>query len=471
MQVLKEISQVSSYRPLRGQKKDLYELTVVKGYGREKAETLFEKQHKKGHFSIVFKKLKYRLLDGLLNISAKIPATQIARMKIWTRHLQIKILLAVEKIDSGVKLATQAINNAEKEEEFLVMLSYSKMLLIQFSGNNFDAAKYAKYKEKYNKALRYINESHKATEYYLDLIYHHKTKRALNHVPAQIEELDQISATNSTHKFRMHYYAFKSLYFRAVGEQINFLSNNQAAVRFFDSLTKTLPYQIKFNFLTELVPIYILQGQYKEASSAIFQCELIVPLHSMNWHKILIYKSLLGFWSGNPHTALAAYEVATQAPRQFDSSIIDEKWHLIKGYLALYHKLGLIPSTPSHFRIKSWVNVIDKRHDDAAKANRLIIESLYYLFNKKHDAFFEVTEKIGYSMNKRFKAHRFARTRVFFRALKCITKGNYHPVLTTAYAKKYIKQLQVTNSTTDAQRLEVEMVGYLDLWSLILQNL
>lgn len=471
MEVLREISQLSTYKPKNGLKKELYRLTIIEGRERKQAAEIFEKDRKKGHFDIVYKQLKKVLLDGVAKASlSKIPQNQVKRIRLWKRHLQIKMLMAVGKKKAGIKLAIQAVINAEKGEDFVAMLSISKILTAHYSLNDFDKAKYIKYKNKFDKAISFLHDENLAEGYFLDLTYRRKAKLNLDHIPEQIKELDQIAQNNTNFKFRYFYYILKTIYYQSTLDHSNFISCNKSAYQFFDT-QKHIPYQMKFNFLIDVVPTFILKGMYKEANGAIARSLELVPEHSQNWHKTLIYKAFLGLWSGTPLTALSAYKIAHSVPRQFDSNAIDENWHLLKGYLMVYAKLGIIPPVQKPFRLKSWVNVVDKRGDDATKANRLIIEALYYLADKKRATFFETTEKIGHAMNKRFKEHRFSRTRVFFRALKCITKGNYHPVLATAYAKRYIKQLRDTNDSTDSKRLEVEMVGYLDLWELVLNNL
>ena len=155
---------------------------------------------------------------------------------------------------------------------------------------------------------------------------------------------------------------------------------------------------------------------------------------------------------------------------KFESDIIENTWHLVKGYLALYHKLELL-HFDKPFRLGSWLNIKETQGNDDQKANLLILEMMHLLADKKYSRFLDKTERIEAYISARFKAHKYKRTRYFLRMLRSVVKGRYHSKLTAAHAEKQVKKLKLTENELDFTTIDREIVPYEILWQLVLKML
>ena len=146
MEALKSITKLSTYRPKRGLKKVLFNLIQKKGFSRKEAETYFKERKKGSQFSVVYKRLKTDLLEGILNTSlSQFSKSSADKIKIWKRHLQTKMLLRIQNKTAGIKQAIHTVVMAEKNEEWEVVLSLCRELMIQYSLISPNTLKYNKY--------------------------------------------------------------------------------------------------------------------------------------------------------------------------------------------------------------------------------------------------------------------------------------------------------------------------------------
>ena len=147
--------------------------------------------------------------------------------------------------------------------------------------------------------------------------------------------------------------------------------------------------------------------------------------------------------------------------------MINEKWHLVHGYLALYHKAERV-HYDTKFKLGKFLNIEEKQRNDEQKANLLILELLHLLADGKRLLYFEKLERVEAYISSRFRAHIFKRTRYFLRLLKSIVKGNYHIPLINAHGEKQLKNLKDTKQDLTARSLDIEIVPYELLWELAL---
>jgi len=288
MDLIRDIAKYSNYHPNSGQKGELFKLALEEHITRKKAIEIFENREKKGHFRVVYKQLKDRLLEGVLQIGHKhLPQVLKTRFQVWKKQLQTKILLQTESRRAGIKLAIETITSAEKNEQWDVVQSLCRELAYHYSISQPDTTQYRKYRGKLEKANKILAEELKADMIYQNLIHCYR-------IADEIQQLEAISKNNNQYRFRYFYYATKNVYFQITKQDDKLILNNREAYHFFNSLKRPIPYSTKFNFLADLIPVYILKKQFGEAESLINICLSLPIKGTFNWHKILIYQSLLG---------------------------------------------------------------------------------------------------------------------------------------------------------------------------------
>jgi len=471
MEVLRDIAKLSNYRPSSGLKLELFSLAQVEDIRKSQVIQHFEQKGKKGQFHVVYKRLKDALLQGITDRSLKnLSANTQIRFRVWKKHLQTKILIEAGRKTAGIKLAIETITLAEKHDQLEVVQDLCKRLMHHYSIIKPDFQKFQKFQTKLNDITIILSDEIKVSGVYYDLMVRNYKRKSLSHLPKIILELKILAQKNDHYKFRYYYYSIISLYAQITNNHDEVISINKTAYHFFSKSQKTLNYIYKFNFLSDLIPLFILKKQFAEAETTLNNCLNLPPKNSFNHHKILIFQTYLGFYSKKPKIAQHAYKVAHTTPTKFDSTLIDQRWHLIKGYLALYHKLGLI-HFDQPFRLQKFLNIEEKQGDHDQKANLLVLELLHLLVDKNYSKFLDKLDRVEPFIASRFKAHEYKRTRYFLRMLKAVTKGNYHGKLVLAHAERQSKKLAKTAGDFTMNTVEREIVPYEILWDLVIQQL
>jgi len=469
MELLKRINKLSTYRPQSGLKKELYQLVVEENYNRAQAKRHFETQQYKSNFRVVYKNLKDSLLDGVITTPLhKLPSLIRSRLQVWKKQLQYRIFIQIGDMESGVRLATETLITAEQNEQFDVIRTICRDLLAYYSISHPNTQKYQKYRQKYTESTQLMQEEATAEITYRDLWHHYHTQQSIKPFSKAISELEEIALTNDKYKFRYFFYSLKSFYLELSKDSDALLTNNKIAYTFFDTLSKDLHYAIKFNFIAGSIPFYIIKHQFAAAEHSINLALSAAPTNSFNWQKILIYQSILGFYSHKPSIALRAFKLSKEAPsKKIKSEVLLDKWHLIEGYLAFFGSISRIPPMDS-FKLSKWLNITEHRNNTAQKANLIIVELLYYLATKQHPKYFYKTEQLEGYISTHFKAHSHKRTRYFLRMLKAVVKGNYRSSLVPIYAAKQLTKLKASQSDLSSEVIELEIIPYEMLWTEVL---
>lgn len=472
MEVLRDLYKFSTHRPTKGLKHKLLNLAIDDNLNRKEAIAHFEILGKKEQFNVIYKRLKDALLKGVSDNSFENLSDQTskARFKIWKKHLQTKILFQLGGRESAVKLAIETIVLAEKQDQFEVIQSLCSILTNHFSIIQPNLQKFKKFQSKLDIASSILNDELRIKAAYHDLMLRYNKNKNIDHIPKVISELVPIAKNNNHPRFKYLYYSIISVYHQIINDQEKVISNNSTAYNFFSNQKKTLSYVYQYTFLSDLIPIYILQKKFKETASILEICISLPPFNSFNHHKILIYQAYFGFRSDTPQLVTQAYEIAHAVPTKFQSNVIEKRWHLIKGYLALYQKFGLV-SFYKEFRLQKFLNVPENQGDNIQKANLIILELLHLLMTKNFPIFITKLDRVEPFITTRFKSHDFKRTRFFLRMLKAIVKGNYTKKLVLAHAESQTKKLTESNKEFNIDTIEREIVPYEILWNLIIQQL
>jgi len=468
MEVLKSITKLSTYRPKSGLKKVLFDLVQKEGYSRKEAEQHFKERKKGGHFSVVYKRLKNDLMEGLLNTSLnQFSKSSADRIKVWKRLLQIKMLLKIENKTAGIKHAIHTIVLAEKNNEWEVVTSLCRELMIQYSLISPDKVKYNKYLMKFNQANQIIQDEITAELIYQDLVLCQRTRKPIDHIAVKIEMLEKIAPNNQHYKFRYLYYSINNLYYQLNQNDAKLLVNSQLAYQFFDTLEQELPYHTKLNFIIKLIPYHILKKEFTEAKSLLDKCIVLPPEGSVNWHLILQYQCYFGLYANDLELALDAYRKAFSKPIKFENPDLLDKWRLFYGYLAFYAKIGQIEWNCS-FRLRRFLNIQEERGNEEQKINLMILELIHLLADGKREQYLNRVEQIEPILSNRLKKRSYRRSRYFLRMLKIVVRGNYRVSLVSAHAHIHLNKLKSVSLDLDTTIFEREIVPYELLWLTVL---
>jgi len=273
MQVLREIIKRSNYKPKGGLKGTLYFLVNEKNYDEQKVKAHFQEIGKIKQLHSINRHLKESLLESVLTTSLySLTRTLRSRIKLLKKQLQARILLYTGSKIAGVKLAIDTIVIAEKRQDFETVHALCRELILEFTVGQPDLQKYRKYRQKMEQVWQYLSEELLAEKAYRDILHYYQAKMSINTLPVRISQLDQIAITNKNHKFNFFRFSTKSFYYQLVKDKQQLIKNNKAAYQFFERLNMDLHYITKFNFLSELIPYYILEQQFGLADSTVQNC-------------------------------------------------------------------------------------------------------------------------------------------------------------------------------------------------------
>jgi len=467
MDILKDISVISSYRPQSGDLLKLFSLAVEKELKKEEIVHFFSS---KNYFRVTYKKLKDQLLDGILvNSFSHLSKLQQQHLRIHKRALESKMLINTGSKIAGIKIAEETFQAAEKYDLVDVALSLSRELELLFSNIYLDKVKRNKYKAKTLAYRRYYDNECQAQSLFADLAFCVQKNQPTDHIPEAIAALRQISANNQQYKFRLYYYSVQSLYAHFKGDHLSLVTICKEAISFFDAQTNPLlPYVTKWNFYFQLIPYYLSIRNYAEAESCINRCLKYPKKGSYNWHITLLFKVVLGFHSHKPAISLKAYRQAHSVKPLFESKLIETRWSIIYAYLCLLNKVDKV-HLPNEFRLYRFLN--KESALISSKTNFLFLELLHLLLSDNKRAYMECAEKIEVYIQQHLKGPQFYRTKYFLRMLRSIDTGDYHPIRIAAHAKKNFDKLKKTSPKINLDVVDQEPVPYEWLWELIMKRL
>jgi len=472
MDVLKELDSVSTYKPIKGAVFDLYKLVVKHNIDRKEAIEIFSEKNKRGTFKIVYKKLKDRFLEGILNNSfPNLTKVQQTHFLIWKKFVESKFLLFLDKRIAGVKISKEVIRSAEKNGILEIALSLSRDLELYYATTQPNTNKQSYYAEKANKFGKELYQEILAQRTYASIVICYKKKKPFNHLDETIKKLHKYSVTNFNYRFRLFYHQIKNFKYHILGNEVKIIENTLTAISVFDQIKMPLPYIVKWNFLFQLIPIYLSRQEYGRTENTINFCLKLPTSGSYNWHLTLLYKAFYGFYCNKPSIAQSAYKVAHSIPAKFESETTKERWYLIQAYLAFFGKLGALTDNQS-FRLYKFLNTIKANNkENDQRINLIVLELIHLLVDKKRLKFLKKISDIEKVISVHFNKHDNKRSKYFLRLLRCFLTGNYNKLRVMAHAKKHLRKLESCQKETNLNALNREIVPYEILWSHLLGTL
>lgn len=464
MNLIKDISEYSGYRPSGGDLLKLFQLAIVENINRQDAVKFFSSS---SYFRKIYKQLKDRLLDGiLLNSFEELTKVQQSQFTIRKRALESIMLLYTEKKEAGIKIIEETFFSAIKYGMSDVALSMGKELVIHYSVISPNKQKRDRFITATEFLFKKAKEEWRAQSLFADLAFCIQQKNSINNIESAFNELHEIAEENKEYKFRLYYYSFLNLYNRFTNNQDAIIQTCKEAISFFKSSKTLLPYTTSWNFKFQMIPVYLHKKQYADTSAIIQDCLRLPTKGSYNWHLTLLYKVVLGFYSEKPAIALQAWKTIQKTPRKFHSEVIENRWSIIYGYLALFQRTGNL-HFPNSWKTRK--NLNDTRTPVTGKVNLIILELLHLLLDGKKKAYMNRVENIeGYIRdNLRNKP----RPKYFLRMLRAVELGDYNAIRVQAHAKKHYDLLKRTTNTININVLDTEPVPFEMLWEMVLERL
>ncbi len=455
MELLRTLLSLSSYEPEKGDLLKLFQLASNNDLSTAEVVSKFESG---SHFRQINKKLKEKLLDDFLVSSfEELPVIFQRQFNIRKQALEVILLFQLRKKSMAVKLAVETLKAAIKYDQLDIALDLSAKLEHHYSVTELNSAKLKRYRDKHQLYLRLTNEYSKCEMIYNELAVLSQKNKSVVHLAPKIALLGTWLEDNKYSKFRTLYYATKILFAQVQNNKEGIVRSCKDAIAFFENAKPILPKLPLFNFHFQLIPVYLSQGKFGETELAIAESLSYQKKGSFNWHHVMLYKAVFGFYIDKPSMALKVFQQAQAAQKKFQSPLLEEQWKLVRAYLAWYEKIGRLPDT-GQYRVYRFLNEVTALKSDQL----LIIELLHLLVANKKKKYMERAESIlPFIKNNKPSP----RTKHFLKMLWAVEQGDYNEFRVEEHARKHLKALRrVPAAQTSVNVFDTELVKYEMLW-------
>lgn len=458
MNTIHEISGLSAYRPVNGDLLEIFEM-LNQDVSRSEALAVWRNEGKSDeHFRWVYKRLKERLLKGILvNSFPEIAEHKKRRMDCWRRFAEVKIILAAEKRNAAIELAAEVMREAEKCGMVEVALSLSRDLAFQYGILDVDLRRYRRYSRKVRLLWEDLSLEKQAQELFTELGFLLNKKRDYQYMEQEVERIAK--AKSKSVRFNLFRYSLLVTWYRVKAEHSNVIEACISAINFFGNVKIPLPYTSKWHFYLHMIPYLIANQDYALAESSIKSC-LALPIEgSHNWHISMLQMAMLGFRSGKPKIAYYAWTSAME--HEPDSLAVNENWEIVFAYLALLEKLGQV-GLGKKFRAAKFANSVG-----TMPLSGKIILMMHYLLDDDKASFMKMAERVPDYLRK----EKSARGRSMLRMLAKVEKGDYYRIRVSAMAKRDWSALRRTTKTVSIHFVDEEVILFEKLWEIVLDQL
>lgn len=458
MNTIREISTLSEYRPDNGDLLHIFDL-LNSDLTRSEAMAIWGRTGKSDdQFRTVYKRLKDRLLKGMLTHSFKeFEQHQQRRISCYQKFTEVKTLLIVGKRASAMDLAAELMREAERCGLYDVAGLLARDLAYLYGSLNIDMRKYRRYRRKARLLWEDLNHEKRAQELFAEIVFLVNKKRDFSHLEAEIEAMTNIQSKSP--KFNLYRYSFLLFWHRVRNEHTAIMQTCTEAVDYFESANAPLPYTTQWNFYRQMIPYLIEAKDFVLAEVKIKNCLSLPVLGSHNWHISMFQYAMLGFRSSKPKMALWAYKLAME--HETDSISIREHWDIVHAYLKICELLGEV-ELEQQFRLRKFINSVE-----FPRLSAQVAVMVYLLLSDQKKEYMREAERVPDMLKK----EKSSRGRCMLRMLAKVEKGDYYRIRVSAMAKRDWNALKRTPRTVSVRLIDDEVFEFEVLWATVLDCL
>ncbi|HFA49912.1 MAG TPA: hypothetical protein ENJ95_12970 [Bacteroidetes bacterium] len=458
MNTIYEISSLSSYRPDNGDMLRVFGL-LTEDMTRAEALAAWRRQGKSdSHFRWVYKRLKERMLKGMLTTSfSEFEEHEKRRMECWRRFAEIKILLTADKRNPGIELAGEVMREAEYCGMVEVAWSLARDLAYQFGVLDVDLRRYRRYRRKVRLLWEELSHEKRAQELFSELGFLLHKKRDYEHLGQEVKAMALVESDSP--RFNLFRYSLIALWHRIRGEHTELIKVCTQAIDYFEKAKTLLPYTSKWNFYRQMIPYLIAKNQFAQAESKIKKCLALPTEGSHNWHISMLQMAMLGFRSGKPKMAHWAWSQAME--HETESASVNESWEIVYAYLAIYKKLGQV-ELERDFRLARFINSVE-----FPRLSAQVAVMLHLLLDDNKKGYMKEADRVPDILRK----VKSARGRCILRMLSKVEQGDYYKARVLGRVKRDWNTLKRTPKEVSINLIDDEIILFEDVWELVLERL
>ena len=332
MDLIRELLEVSEYRPSSGHLSDMLRL-IETGFSRSEA---LHQWTTKGRSQASFYKIYKALKDDLVRLAflegKNFPEVESHRLEVWEKYKVFSQLIVTQRKYAAVTLGIEIVRMAIKTGFTEIVVNVASVLEIYFGSTEIDTRRYLRYRKLRKNYFRMLEDELDVKALLARLVFYINKKKDLSELEEEMIEL--ASQTTGSFTFMRIRYSALSVWYDHKGDFKQMRKLFEETLNFYEHCEVELPATTLITPYFRLIPALVAQKMYAEAEKHLSKALHLAKEGTQNWHLFMLQKACLGLVSGKKGIAKACRKKASLAPREHNNPEIDERWEVVKRLTA-----------------------------------------------------------------------------------------------------------------------------------------
>ena len=433
---------------------------LIVNYPHKDEQAIFDLLDSKTATQQYRSELKAKLEDRLINtILAINPKSKAQHAEISYRRLK-KVAVAVDtlayerKLPAAIALAKKHVQSAIDFDFNDVVVTLARLLVHHYAVSEPEGRAYRKYKIIHLTAVEKLYTEGRIHDLFCEFSIYFKSKNTTKResLAKIVERCKLLMKSDLSYRSALFGFNVLVLFQMYEGRFEEAEKSAKKAIRFFES-NANYPTRPIFSFNYKLIPIYIQQGRYDAANTAIQQCLAIENKDTRNYLLVKRYQAILSL-------RMEDYQEARNICNAIDFKALDQRsledWRICEAY-------AILLTYPAGFRLGKFLNEMEVfQHDKKGhNINLIILEWLFRIAQGEQEKLIDriaALKRYIYRHLPNVERGRHIRSRIFLKILVDLAENAFEWQHSKVQAR--VNQLQLIPASVSGQDVDLEVMRY-----------
>lgn len=432
-----------------------------------------------------FRKLKNRYMNKLFSmilfVDLRGPKYSDVLRAITECHRQkavFYILVRFSQMNLAVELGEKLAKRATMLDQVEIALPVMQTLRLHFAGIQSNYKKSLYYADEIEKMMKRLQDRYFTEKLYCDILTLYAKSRS-SHVDEITQIVDpkwndliKIQKNSDSYTVQRRCFSLKILYSQIIGDIESCYQHIEEAIHYFQHDAPIQSKVIITNYFTQKLILNVRQRNYDRGLDDVATALQDSVNYSRNWNLIKYLHFLLCIQCKVYDAAISVFEEIKDKKNQKNLlSFFKETYDIAEAYnyiIKVYLNASLDKLSPTRY-----INNMPNFSKDKQGNNVPILVAHFILLciQDKQDQAVDRIDALKQYAQRHLRDGKSQRALIFTKMLGAVVKGHFHPVATSKYAQRYLKQLEQYPSSASEQAFETEIIPYEDLWDMLLDIL